>query len=506
MKDGIEMETDWLEGRARITPNRTAAKDSDTNVCWTFKQLNTRAINLASHLISNGIKKGDRVTLISPNHISFLDFLFACTKIGAIFVPINWRLSNHEIEKILEDCSPKFMAYTNDKVDLKYNSIHGKICIESTDYDLILNQANVHKPFGTIYEEDPACILYTSGSTGKPKGVLISHRTLLSNAFNTILSWNIKDSDITLTCTPMFHTAGLFALTLPILMMGGKVIILRKFEAEKAIHLINQEKCTHIFMVPTMYHLMVQSPIFSETNFPYMNIFISGGSPCPRNIYKAFEKRGIHFKEAYGMTEAGPNNFYIDPVTALKKIGSVGQPMIFNDVTIIKEQGKTADIDEIGEVVISGKHLFESYWNNQAETDKVLVDGQFFTGDLGKRDKDGYFYIVGRKKELIISGGENIYPLEIEHVLHDHPAVNENAVVGIPDEKWGEIVVAVISLKPSYSIHENELKNYCRKMLAGYKIPRKIYFIEKLPKNAAGKIDKKKITELCRDLDSLHVS
>ncbi len=500
------MGTDWLEGRARITPNRRAVKDNDTRECWTYRQLNTRAYNLASHLLSIGVNKGDRVVLFSPNHISYFDFLFACTKIGAIFVPINWRLCRHEIESILEDCSPKCIALPMEKEYEVSNYSYHKIFINSEEYDLLLNKTISHMPFETVKEEDPAVILYTSGSTGKPKGVLLLHRMLLSNAYNTILSWNIKETDVTLTITPMFHTAGLFALTIPILMSGGQAVIIRKYDANETIQLINDEKCTLLFMVPTMYHIMIQSPLFSESNFNSMRTFISGGSPCPRSIYKAFEKKGLNFKEAYGMTEAGPNNFYIDPETARRKIGSIGLPMMFIEVKIILENGIEAEPEQIGEVVISGAHLFACYWNNLEETNKVLKDGQFHTGDLGKKDKDGYFYIVGRKKELIISGGENIYPLEIEHVLHEHPAVNENAVIGLPDEKWGEIVAAIVSLKPSYALQEEELKCYCREVLAGYKIPRKIFFVDKLPKNGAGKIDKKQIVEICRSLDSLFVS
>lgn len=493
------MEIDWLEGRARVTPEELAIKDSESNEIWTYQNLNSRAINLANHLIEAGVKKGERVALIAPNHICYFDFFFACAKIGAIFVPINWRLSAYEIERVLRDCKPSLIGMVEEcQSALLERLTYPHLLIDCEDYQKLLSKPTTDKIFCEVGLEDPLAILYTSGSTGYPKGVVLTHQTVIANAINTVISWNIKKSDITFTSTPMFHTAGLFALIIPILMVGGKVILYKKYEPDSAIKLIHTEECTVVFMVPTMYHSMIHSPLFAEFSFDSIDTFISGGAPCSRQIYQAFIKKGIHFKEAYGMTEAGPNNFFIDPAIAREKIGSVGKPFIFNEVKIVKDDFQEAGPDEVGEIVISGKHLFLSYWNNQTETKKVLLNGQYYTGDLGKYDKSGYFYIVGRKKEIIISGGEKIYPLEIENIIDEHPAVNEKVVVGLQDEKWGEMIVAMVSVKQEHFLTEKELQLFCAQKLARFKLPRKIVFVDKLPKNHSGKIDKKRVIEICQ--------
>jgi fatty-acyl-CoA synthase len=226
-----------------------------------------------------------------------------------------------------------------------------------------------------------------------------------------------------------------------------------------------------------------------------MKVFLSGAAPCPLQIYEAFQKKGLAFKEGYGLTEAGPNNFYIHPEDAQVKRGSVGKPMIFNSIKLLKENGKEAGVNEVGELLIKGKHSFSYYWNNELATMETVRDGWLHTGDLAKKDEHGFHYIVGRKKDMIITGGENVYPLEIEHWLSAHPAVDEAAVIGLPDEKWGELVAAFIVLKNAQNIDEEELKGYCEKKLGRYKIPKRFFLLDELPKTHVGKIDKKALKE-----------
>jgi fatty-acyl-CoA synthase len=489
----VRWELDWLANRARISPAAAAIVEGEAGTRWTYGQLNTRAENVATYFMSIGIKKGDRIALLSPNHISYFDIFFACMKVGAIFVPLNWRLSKTEISYILADCTPTFVAvHSSLKGLLAIENLIQHIDIDSAKYESITEgrEMSFHEITTEIENNDPLAIIYTGGTTGKPKGAVLSHQSILWNGLNTIVSWSLSEKDVTLTYLPMFHTGGLNALSIPILLIGGKVVIASDFEPYKAVELINQEGCTVVLLVPTMYHMIVNSDFFKDVTFPTMHTFLSGGAPCPLPIYQAFEKKGLAFKEGYGLTEAGPNNFYIDPNIAKFRRGSIGKPMIFNEIKLIGFNGEEAQPGEVGELLIRGKHVFEYYWNNPEATGEALIDGWLYTGDLAKKDEDGFHYIVGRKKEMIISGGENIYPLEVEQCMNQHPAVNEVAVFSLPHPKWGEIVAAVVSVLRNQKITEGELKAFCKQSLGSYKIPKYIIFESEIPKTHVGKIDK----------------
>ncbi len=493
----MSWEVDWLNNRARITPDRIAVVDGDTKERWTYAQLNNRANHLAAYFLSSGIQKGDRIVLVSPNHISYFDIYFACEKIGAIFVPLNWRLSNAEIQYIIRDCMPSLIAYHSDVKKLIENIVaFPTLNVDSHSYEQHLLFENKIKLANSVQKEEPLAIIYTGGTTGKPKGVVLTHQSIFCNSTNTILSWHLNGNDTPLTVLPMFHTGGLFSLTMPILQIGGKVVFTSKFDPEKTVDLLNEELCTIVLLVPTMHHMVIETSGFQHSKFPSMHTFLSGGAPCSHIIYQAYEQKGLTFKEGYGLTEAGPNNFYIDPSDVPNKMGSVGKPMLFNEALLIKEDGTEAGADEVGELLIKGYHVFAHYWNNPEQTKATKVKGWLHTGDLAKKDKDGYFYIVGRKKDMIITGGENVYPLEVEHVLSEHNHVSEVAVVGVSHDMWGEIVVAYLVLKKEDSISEEELKIYCQQKLGGYKVPKKFIFVDELPKTHVGKIDKKELMKI----------
>ena len=490
----MNWETDWLEARSRLSPDREAVVDANSNRRFTFSELNARAWNLAAVFEQHGIAKGDRIALLAPNDISYLDILFACGKIGALFVPLNWRLSAVELDYILKDCEPSILFYHQSLKPLADQThVKNKRDICSGEYQNWVTGSMPLVDVPMVSMSDPWAMIYTGGTTGKPKGVVLSHRSIDGNAINTIISWNLTGDDVTLTYLPMFHTGGLNALTLPILNIGGKVVIGGQFDAKEAMRLLNEETCTISLMVPTMYHLLVQHPDFDKTDFPSVKTFLSGGASCPHSIYEAFEKRGIAFKEGYGLTEAGPNNFFIDPANAKIKHGSVGKPMMYNMARVVDDHGNDVGVNETGELWIRGFHVFDHYWKNDEATQEALAYNWLHTGDLAKFDEDGDFYILGRKKDMIITGGENVYPLEVENVIGEHPAVSEVAVVGLPDEKWGERVTALIVLKEGYTMTEEELKEHCLKRLGKYKIPRTTFFVNELPKTDVGKIDKKRI-------------
>lgn len=489
-----ETGVDWIRDRARLSGEKIALIDIELNRLLTYNELNRSSVRWAAILKQNGVEKGDRVVFYGVNQADVFEILFACAKIGAILVPINWRLASTEIEYIVSDCSPKLVIY-NEQFQSMINDMRVARAIS-------LSTLNA-SPFNhyqltieTVQETDPWLIIYTGGTTGVPKGVVLSHYSVDWNAINTIISWGLTDEEITLNYMPVFHTGGINALSLPILMNGGTVVIANKFDPSKALLFLRQYKCTIALFVPTMHHMMQQTEEFERLDIPDMKVFLSGGAPCPLSIYEKYAQKGYRFKEGYGLTEAGPNNFYITPEEAMVKRGSVGKAMMFNQVKIMKEDGYEAEPLEVGELLVRGKHAFIRYWNKPEATKEAWEGGWIHTGDLAKRDEDGYYYIVGRKKDMIITGGENVYPGEIEQWLSDHPAVNEAAVVGIPDEKWGEKVTAFVSLYNPDAITKEELIEYCRKKLAPYKVPKLIIILEEIPKTAVGKIDKKVLKEM----------
>ncbi|UFJ42548.1 AMP-binding protein [Brevibacillus humidisoli] len=489
---------DWLAERAALTPKRVAVTDPQTGEAWSYGQLEQRASRIASYLSGQGIGKGDRVALLAPNDLCYFDVLFACIKLGAIFVPLNWRLSLEELQQIVTDCTPKLLLFHKRQEHTgSALSIANKLAVHSEVYHCALGTGpELSQAETTAVITDACMILYTGGTTGRTKGVVLSHQAVIWNCLNTIVSWQLSADDVTPTFLPMFHTGGLNSLCLPVLAIGGRVVIAREFQPEQAIHLLEREGCTIALMVPTMYHLVIGSPSFAAVQLPSMRSFLSGGAPCPHAIYEAFARKGLPFKEGYGLTEAGPNNFYIDPREAAVKRGSVGKPMWFNQVKLVTENGRDAEPGETGELLIAGPHLFSGYWRQPEATGEVWVDGWLRTGDLARRDEQGDYFIVGRKKEMIISGGENVYPQEVEQRLLEHPDVQEAVVVGMPDEKWGERVTAVIVPSAADLLTADQVQTFCAAKLGGYKVPKQVVFVDKLPQTGVGKLDKKRIRQL----------
>ncbi len=488
-------EQTWILNRAKLTPEKSALIDIQTNRRWTYKELANRVLNCYSYLATLGLKKGDRVALLAENSIDVFPILFACGLGGYIYVPLNWRLSEGEIESILYDCSPEVLFTDNqykelgDKVyRLKTRVLHEMLEFQCKEIVSIESLQWSH--------HDPWLMIYTGGTTGKPKGVVLSFDAVNWNAINTIISWSLEANDCTLNYMPLFHTGGLNALAIPILMVGGTVVVGNKFDPENAVRAIDEYKTTISLFVPTMYQSMVETEYFKQSFFPTVKVFLSGGAPCPKTIYQHFDKKGLKFKEGYGLTEAGPNNFYISPERAKEKPGSVGRSMMFNSIKIVKENQQVCKPNEVGDLYVTGKHQFSYYWNNPEETTRTIVDGWLKTGDLAKMDDDGDVFIVGRSKDMIITGGENVYPQEVEQCIITHPKVKEVSVVGIKDPKWGEIVTAIIVSEYYDDILSEEILSLCRKQLGAYKVPKKFYFTNELPKTHVGKIDKKKLVQL----------
>jgi fatty-acyl-CoA synthase len=493
--------------RAVLSLDKTAIIDAATGATLTYQQLNERASRLANYLREScGVKSGDRIGIYAMNRAEILEAFFAAAKLTAILVPLNYRLTPHELEYIIEDCEPKVLLYEDDfravvQLLRRQAIVHHYVALDAssgaeTFYEDALKTARPDAVLAEHFDaEMPALIIYTSGTTGRPKGALLSHRMLTWNSINTNVNWDLTSSDITTVHAPLFHTGGLNVLTLPLLHIGATVIILRAFDAARILELIEQHRCTIFFGVPTMYQMILDQPRFEATDFSSLRYFISGGAPCPVPLIEAYQKRGVTFTQGYGLTEVGPNCFKLAVEDAVRKAGSIGFPSFHSEARIVDEQGRDVSRGSVGELILCGGHVCSGYWQNSEATEAALVGEWFYTGDLARQDSEGYYYIVGRAKDMIISGGENIYPAEVEAVLHSHAAVASAALVGLPDAKWGETPVAVIVARDGCAVTPDEIINFCAGKLARYKIPRHVFFVEEFPLLASGKIFKRLLKE-----------
>lgn len=481
----------WLPNHASFRPDHTAIICADTDKRLTYAELYSETLAACQSLKSHGVGRGDRVAIFAQNDVRFFPLFFAAARLGAITVPLNWRLSAPELEGILADCDPKVMyvdgRFSEDAVPRHNNTVH---------LDSLLKQTATEKevPAADIPEDAPAAIFYTGGTTGTPKGAILTHKSIHWNAVNTTCGWSLSPDDVAPVFTPLFHTGGLNVFATPMLMLGGTTILSRSFDPEQALNLIEKERCTILFLVPTMYHMVKESPTFNPDKLRRLKIMISGGAPCPRPLFEAYWSHGLPLRQGYGLTEAGPNNFGIEQKEAEARVTTVGKPLAFVDLDVFTEDGKRAPAGEVGEIRIKGPHVMSGYWNRSEATADVFSDGWLCTGDLAFKDEDGYFTICGRQKDMFISGGENVFPAEIEEVLLAHPLVSEVAVVGVPHDKWGEVGRAhlVVREGPPSDFSDN-LKQFCRERLAGYKIPKEFRVEEALPKSAAGKVLKKEL-------------
>jgi fatty-acyl-CoA synthase len=351
--------------------------------------------------------------------------------------------------------------------------------------------------------EDIFCLLYTSGTTGRPKGVMIPHRQIAWNAYNTVLSWQLRQSDRVQVYTPMYHAGGLTVFMTPLFAIGGSIVLHDGFDVAEIVQAFRDYECTLLFGVPTIFKMLLDSPEFAALDFSHLRWCASGGAPLPLQLLRAYQERGLIFRQGYGLTEVGVNCFAVNDEDTPRKPGSIGKPMMFTEAKLVNPEGNQVAPDEVGELCLRGPHVCRGYWNNPAATAQVLdAEGWFHTGDLARCDEDGFFYIAGRCKDMIISGGVNIYPAEIEKELLDHPAIAEVSVIGTIDEKWGEVPVAFVALKSGASASDLELIEFLRPRINKIKLPRHVSFIEALPRNAYGKVLKLELQGRLRNLKS----
>jgi fatty-acyl-CoA synthase len=518
---------DVLGERARLSPEKTALVEVATGRRFTYADLDGRA-KAAGRALTEGLnlKKGDRLSLLAGNRVEFLDVFSACGKTGIVLVPLNTRQTAGELQGILEDAEPRALIYGAGFEETAEDLLRKVKGCEAVALDSSATPGRRRlstfienlpaAPAGAAAEspgpEDLYCLLYTSGTTGKPKGVMVPHRMVAWNAVNTVVSWQLREDDVSPIYTPLYHAGGLGAFLTPIFAVGGTIVLFAGFDPAEILATIGKERCTVVLGVPTIFRMLQEHPAFASADFSSVRYFISGGAPLPMDVIETWQKRGAAFKQGYGLTEVGVNCFAMSVADSVRKAGSIGRPMMFTEAKLADPDGRDVPIAEVGELLLRGPHVCAGYYRNPEATAAALdAEGWFRTGDLAKKDADGFFTIAGRKKDMLISGGVNVYPAEIEGVLFQHPGVKDVAVVGVPDEKWGEVGVAFVvrreeqekeeeerdSLKVREKERETErekekasLAGFVEARLARYKVPREFVFVDSLPRTPYGKVVK----------------
>jgi fatty-acyl-CoA synthase len=499
-----------LSKRSELTPDRIGVVEIETGQRYTYAELNKRA-NMLANLMRDelGVELGDRVSIIAKNSIVYLDLFYGLAKIGAIFAPFNWRLTSSEISYMVNDLEPKVLIVEPEfgqlvaELDLDSDQVQvinlrGTAVSGALEYESAVERASSAEPSRPEMDlETPYCVLYTSGTTGHPKGAILPHRQILYNCINTIASWGITEDDISPVYTPLFHAGGLFAFLTPLLYVGGRIILAREFDPVSSLKWIIDEGCTVILGIPTLFRMWMESDYFAEANFSQVHFFISGGAPCPPKLINTWRtKKDIIFRQGYGLTEVGPNCFSMTDEDSVPKTGSVGKPIFHSQMRIVDpESGEDLGPGKSGELLISGPTVCSGYWKNPKATAEAIKDDWFHTGDMVHMDEDGYYYIDGRYKDMVKSGGENIYAAEVESVIRGHPAVKDAALIGKPDEKWGEVGIIILTLEDEKEIQINELIDLCEGKIARYKIPKEFIIADELPYSAYGKVEKEKLRE-----------
>ncbi len=500
--------TDFLERRAQLTPQRLAIRDTISGADVPYAAWHAQATRTANYLRALGVERGDRVAVYATNCLAYLDLWMACGTIGAILQTLNWRLTPAELGDLIRDAAPVALAYSGafaESVNWLRPEVPGVrhfVALDALaapeDHPFAGRDAypaTLQAPRPDLDWDSPWVICYTGGTTGLPKGAILSHGNMTWNSINTVVSWGLDQDDVAILNAPLFHTGGLNVFTLPLIHIGGASILCAGFDVDQVFDLIQSGMVTLYFGVPTMFILMQQHSRWPQVDFSRLKLVISGGAPCPMPVFERFWAKGVDFKTGYGLTEAGPNTFWLPAADVRRKPGAVGFPLMHVDVRVARPDGSECAPGEPGELLIRGPHVTPGYWNNPAATADAIRDGWLHTGDLAARDAEGYTTIVGRLKDMIISGGENVYPAEIESVLHRHPAIKEAALIGVPDARWGEVGRAVVVVEPGAALTAEDLLAFLREHLAGFKVPRSVVFADALPKTGAGKIDKKALAE-----------
>ncbi|KDA04807.1 AMP-dependent synthetase [Microbacterium sp. CH12i] len=469
-----------------------------------YGELAGRIARLAHALRDRGLEAGDRIAYLGNNHPSFIEALFAAATLGAIFVPLNSRLASPEIEFALEDSGAKILIFHHDFLDLARASswsspaqtrivVRGEEANGVEDFDRIIAEASTEPIDVPVEVDDAAIILYTSGTTGHPKGAVISHGNIIWNSFNVLIDYGVSPGERVLLISPLYHVAALTNGALAVLLQGGTVVLHEKFDAEQVLKTIESERITMLSGVPTTYQMIHEHPNWETTDISSLQRLTCGGSAVPERTMEAYGARGLGFAVGYGMTETSPSATALPVHRTKEKVGSSGIRLFFTDVKIVDKQGNDVAPGVVGEILVKGPNVIKEYWRRPDATRDAFTDGWFRSGDLGHLDDEGYIYISDRLKDMIISGGENIYSAEVEAIIMELTDIAAVALIGVPDQKWGEVPHAYVQLKPDSALTTDDIVAHVATRLARYKIPKRIVFVDDFPRTASGKIRKNEL-------------
>ena len=493
---------DWIKKWSFLQPHKKVLIVEDRP--FTSQEVNLRVNQLCHFLLERGIHKGGRVSVLLYNCHQYIELFFALSKIGAILVPLNWRLAGPELEFIIKDSGSRMLIFdpefeevvhslrSNLNLPSRNYVTVGSPCPDWTkDYEKGLLENPVHEPQlqVSVGDEDPHILMYTSGTTGVPKGAILSHRKTFFNALNADIFYNLTSNDTMIVSRPMFHSGGLLVEAAPVLYKGGTLILKKRFRPHEILETIQKYRVTLLELPTTVYQFILLECDLNQYDLSSIRCYFTGGERVPKTMLKEYHRKGITISQIFGQTEASTITF-LSPEDAVLKIGSVGLPVFHGEVKIVDKTGKDVSAGEIGEIIIKGPTLMSGYWNRPDLSAETIRDGWLYTGDLARMDEEGYIYIVDRERDMYISGGENVYPSEVEKVLHAHPKIFDAGIVGVADEKWGEVGKAFIVLKPGETMGSDEVFQFLKGKVAKYKIPKYMEFIEELPKTASGKIQK----------------
>ena len=491
---------DWIAHHARFVPTHEAMHDLASDRHFTYAEMDRRVDKVALYLRDGlGVQDGDRVAVLCHNDTDVLEIQFACRRLGAIFLPLTWRLAVPELEYICNDATPRTLLYGTEFAGeaAEIQRLAGVPSLASlnnggnSDYETGLAAASgkISAPARTL--GDIWTIMYTSGTTGRPKGAKITYEMATFNAIQCAMTVEIHGGSKNLVILPLFHTGGLNVYANPVFHVGGSNVVPRSFDPTYFLDLLSDKEMhlTHALGVPTNFLMLAQEAKFADADLSHVICLSVGGAAAPLSLIEEYGAKGIQLQQGWGMTETGPLGLMLSGEQALAKVGSSGLPPLYVGLRIVDEARDEVAQGETGELLIKAPTVTPGYWNRESEHDEFFTpDGWFHTGDAARQDDDGYYYIVDRTKDMFISGGENVYPVEVENVIFQLDGVLENAVIGIEDEKWGEVGRACVVLKPGANLDEDAVIGHCQGQLARYKMPKQVRFMDELPHNATGKV------------------
>jgi fatty-acyl-CoA synthase len=485
---GVHVLGRWIRDRARSTPDRFAIEYLHRRV--TYRELDERSERLAAHFLASGLRRGDRVATLTGNSPEHVEAFFACAKAGVMLLPLSWRLAPAELAYQLDDAEPAVLL-----VEEEYDGLADDT-LAAARWTPRRERLGEQAPPGAardadVADDDPLLLVYTSGTTGRPKGALLTHANCFWTNLSFDLATGVSQEDVVLQVLPQFHCGGWNVQPLLAWWKGATVVLERTFEADRCLRLLAERRVSTMMGVPAIYLFLSQADGFETADISSLSRAVVGGAPMPEALLATWQERGVEIIQGYGLTEAAPNVLCLPPEDAVRKRGFAGKPYAHVDVALRDpESGRLLSGPGAGELVVQGPNVFAGYWRNEEATRAAFADGWLLTGDWAERDEEGYYRVADRLKDVYISGGENVYPAEVEAVLFTHPSVLDAAVVGVADERWGETGAAFVVLAEGADTSEDELIAHCRASLAAFKVPKLVRVVAELPRSGMNKVVK----------------